>query len=53
MSLKKLKNEARRIGLKFSLHENVNHALNAAIEDSNENDTILVTGSTFLFFELY
>ena len=53
MSIYKIDNEAKKIGLKYSLFKNINDALNAAIEDSDENDTILVTGSTFLFSDLY
>ena len=40
-------------GLKYSFHDNVSNALSAAVKDSNESDTILVTGSTFLFSDLY
>ena len=53
MSIYKIDNEAKKIGLKYSLFKNINDALNTAIEDSDENDTILVTGSTFLFSDLY
>ena len=53
MSICKIDNEAKKIGLKYSLFKNINDALNTAIEDSDENDTILVTGSTFLFSDLY
>ena len=53
MPLNKIKNEATRKGLQFSVHDNVNLALSAAVKDSKENDTILVTGSTFLFSDLY
>ena len=49
----KIDNEAIKMGLQYSLFENINDALNAAIEDSDENDSILVTGSTFLFSDLY
>ena len=52
MPLNKLEKEATKIGLQFSVHDNVSHALSAAVKDSNENDTILVTGSTFLFSDL-
>ena len=52
MPLNKIKNEATRKGLQFSVHDNVNLALSAAVKDSKENDTILVTGSTFLFSDL-
>ncbi len=53
MSIYKIDNEAKKIGLKYSLFKNINDALNTAIEESDENDTILVTGSTFLFSDLY
>ena len=53
MSIYKIDNEAMKMGLKYSLFENIDDALNAAIEDSDENDSILVTGSTFLFSDLY
>ena len=53
MSIYKIDNEAIKMGLQYSLFENINDALNAAIEDSDENDSILVTGSTFLFSDLY
>ena len=53
MSIYKIGNEAMKIGLKYFLFENIDDALNAAIEDSDENDSILVTGSTFLFSDLY
>ena len=49
----KIENEVSKRGLKYSIHDNVSNALSAAVKDSNECDTILVTGSTFLFFELY
>ena len=52
MPLNKLEKEATKIGLQFSVHDNVSHALSAAVKASNENDTILVTGSTFLFSDL-
>ena len=53
MSMDKIENEVSKRGLKYSIHDNVSNALSAAVKDSNESDTILVTGSTFLFFELY
>ena len=52
MPLDKIENEVSKMGLKYSFHDNLNDALNAAIEDSSENDTILVTGSTFLLSEI-
>ena len=45
----KIENEVSKRGLKYSFHDNVSNALSAAVKDSNESDTILVTGSTFLF----
>ena len=53
MSVYKIDNEASKMGLKYTIHENINDALNIAIKDSDENDTVLVTGSTFLFSDLY
>ena len=48
MSMDKIENEVSKRGLKYSFHDNVSNALSAAVKDSNESDTILVTGSTFL-----
>ena len=53
MSMDKIENEVSKRGLKYSFHDNVSNALSAAIKDSKESDTILVTGSTFLFSDLY
>ena len=53
MSMDKIENEVSKRGLKFSFHDNVSNALSASVKDSNESDTILVTGSTFLFSDLY
>ena len=53
MSMDKIEYEASKRGLKYSFHDNVSNALSAAVKDSNESDTILVTGSTFLFSDLY
>ena len=53
MSMDKIENEVSKRGLKYSIHDNVSNALSAAVKDSNESDTILVTGSTFLFSDLY
>ena len=53
MSMDKIENEVSKRGLKYSFHDNVSNALSAAVKDSNESDTILVTGSTFLFSGLY
>ena len=53
MSMDKIENEVLKRGLKYSFHDNVSNALSAALKDSNESDTILVTGSTFLFSDLY
>ena len=53
MSMDKIENEVLKRGLKYSFHDNVSNALSAAVKDSNESDTILVTGSTFLFSGLY
>ena len=53
MSIDKIENQAIQMGLKYSLYENINDALNTAIEDSAVDETILVTGSTFLFSDLY
>jgi len=53
MSIDKIENEAIQMGLKYSMYENINDALNTVIEDSDLDDTILVTGSTFLFSDLY
>ena len=53
MSMDKIENEVSKRGLKYSFHDNVSNALSAAVKDSNESDTILVTGSTFLFSDLY
>ena len=39
-------------GLNYSLHDSVSNALDTAIKDSDVNDTILVTGSTFLLSEV-
>tara|TARA_B100000941_G_scaffold114216_1_gene80226 strand:- start:2 stop:1189 length:1188 start_codon:yes stop_codon:yes gene_type:complete len=53
MSMDKIENEVSKRRLKYSFHDNVSNALSAAVKDSNESDTILVTGSTFLFSDLY
>ena len=52
MSLEKIESEVSKKGLNYSLHDSVNNALNTAIKDSGVNDTILVTGSTFLLSEI-
>ena len=46
----KSKMKFQKGGLKYSFHDNVSNALSAAVKDSNESDTILVTGSTFRDF---
>jgi len=53
MSLDKIENEVSKRGLKYSFYDNVSNALSAAVKDSNESESILVTGSTFLFSDLY
>ena len=53
MSLAKLCKNAKTLNLNFSSHPSVDDALYNAIKESNDNDTILVTGSTFLFTGLY
>ena len=53
MSLAKLCKNAKTLNLNFSSHPSVDDALSNAIKESNDNDTILVTGSTFLFTGLY
>ena len=49
----KIENEVSKRGLKYSFLDNVSNALRAAGKDSTQSDTILVTGSTFLFSDLY
>ncbi len=53
MSIAKLCKHAKNLNLDFSSHQSVDDALSQAIKESNDNDTILVTGSTFLFTSLY
>ena len=53
MSVTKLCKNAKTLNLNFSSHSSVDDALYNAIKESNDNDTILVTGSTFLFTGLY
>ena len=53
MSVAKLCKNAETLNLNFSSHPSVDDALSNAIKESNDNDTILVTGSTFLFTGLY
>ena len=53
MSVTKLCKNAKNLNLNFSSHPSVDDALYNAIKESNDNDTILVTGSTFLFTGLY
>ena len=52
MSLEKIESEVSNKGLNYSLHDSVSNALDSAIKDSDGNDTILVTGSTFLLSEI-
>ena len=52
MSIEKIESEGSNKGLNYSLHDSVSNALDTAIKDSDVNDTILVTGSTFLLSEI-
>ena len=52
MSLDKIEKEVSNKGLKYSFHDNIGNALGTAIKDSCADDTILVTGSTFLLSEI-
>ena len=52
MSLEKLCAKAKKSNINFSAHNSVKAAYECAIFDSDENDVILVTGSTYLFSEI-
>ncbi len=52
MSLEKLCAKAKKLNINFSTYNSVKAAYECAILDSDENDVILVTGSTYLFSEI-
>ena len=52
MPLSKLCAKAKKLNINFSAHSSVKAAYENAITESDENDMILVTGSTYLFSEI-
>ena len=47
-----LKNYAEKLGLKYQTFKTVENAYKKAISDSNKADTIMVTGSNYLFSQI-
>ena len=52
MSLNKLCNKAKELKINFSSYSSVKKAYNTAFMNSKNDDTVLVTGSTYLFLEI-
>ena len=52
MSLNKLCKKAKELKINFSSHNSVKNAYHSAFMNSKNDDTILVTGSTYLFSEI-
>ena len=52
MSLNKLCKKAKELKINFSSHSSVKNAYHAAFINSKNEDTIVVTGSTYLFSEI-
>ena len=52
MSLNKLCKKAKELKINFSSHNSVKNAYHAAFMNSKNDDTVLVTGSTYLFSEI-
>ena len=52
MSLNKLCNKAKELKINFSSYSSVKNAYHAAFINSKNEDTIVVTGSTYLFSEI-
>ena len=52
MSVVVLKDYAEKLGLKYQTFKTVENAYKKAISDSNKVDTILVTGSNYLFSQI-
>lgn len=52
MSVDVLKNYAEKLGLKYQTFKTVENAYKKAISDSNKADTIMVTGSNYLFSQI-
>ena len=52
MSVDVLKDYAEKLGLKYQTFKTVENAYKKAISDSNKVDTIMVTGSNYLFSQI-
>ena len=52
MSLNKLCKKAKELKINFSSYSSVKKAYNTAFMNSKNDDTVLVTGSTYLFLEI-
>ena len=52
MSLNRLCKKAKELKINFSSHSSVKNAYHTALMNSNNDDTIVVTGSTYLFSEI-
>ena len=52
MSLNKLCKKAKELKINFSSHSSVKNAYQTAFINSKNDDTIVVTGSTYLFSEI-
>ena len=52
MSVVVLKDYAEKLGLKYQTFKTVENAYKKAISDSNKVDTIMVTGSNYLFSQI-
>ena len=52
MSVDVLKDYAEKLGLKYQTFKTVENAYKKAISDSNKADTIMVTGSNYLFSQI-
>ena len=52
LSLNKLCKKAKELKINFSSHNSVNNAYQTAFINSKNDDTIVVTGSTYLFSEI-
>ena len=52
MSLNKLCKKAKELKINFSSHSSVKNAYHTAFMNSKNDDTVLVTGSTYLFSEI-
>ena len=52
MQLDKLEKYANKLKIDYKSFDSTSSAFQKALKDSSENDTILVTGSNYLFSEI-